>query len=397
MADYGFDTETINVTLETTEEKIDVTLGQFSAGTIDNYDYLKNRPRINGKVITGDMTSDDYGVITDYEALDNIPSIDGAELKGEMTGADIGIIKSYEGLTDIPKVDGVELKGEMTGADIGIIKNYEDLEGLPKIAGKTIKGELTPSDFGVIKSYSDLTDKPSVDGKEIDGELTKEELGIVTDYEKLDNLPKISGRVLKGNLKLNELGVVVSDTMANWSAQRNLISEKDVLYIYVDYQTIDNGNGSTTITPGIKIGDGHTKLNLLPFLNAPDQRILNHLVNTVIHITADERTKWNQAVSDLSVIQRRFDGGMRYIGTTTTEITDGSIVQAIKIGNTYHQPSAGDVVLYGTKEFMYSKGEYWVELGDNTIVDSLFNTQGKIKDSFLPIKSYDASTGTLVL
>ena len=387
----------INFSVSQEEEVIKVRLGQFATMSIEDYNLLVNRPTVDGKIIEGPMTSSDFGVVTDYEDLSNIPTIDGVELKGDMSSSDLSLVKSYNDLEDKPTVDGKTIEGAMTSSDLGVIKDYEGLDNLPSINGVEIKGNLSKSDVGIVDSYTDLHNKPTVDGKAIEGSMTASDFGVVTDYEDLNNLPTLNGEELKGDIVIGDLGFVLTNTMAGWSAQRDLVSKKDVFYVYSDYQAINNGSGSVVVFPGLKVGDGHTKLNQLPFMNSPDPRLLNHIANNIIHVTSEERTKWNKAVSDLIVVQSQLQGGMHDIGVTTTELTDGSSTNTILIDGKYVTPTAGDFVKYGAKEFMYAKGGYWVELGDESFISSLLDSNGKINESYLPAKAYDSTSGTLSL
>lgn len=53
-----------------------------------------------------------------------------------------------------------------------------------------------------------------------------------------------------------------SDTTENWNAQPDLIAKLNHIYVYLDYIVTDDGN-----VPGIKIGNGNTKLADLQFLS----------------------------------------------------------------------------------------------------------------------------------
>ena len=54
---------------------------------------------------------------------------------------------------------------------------------------------------------------------------------------------------------------------------------------------------------------------------------------------------------------------MHFKGTTTTALTDGTTTAAVTINNSSYTPSAGDVVLYNNKEFVWT-GSLWELLGD---------------------------------
>lgn len=114
------------------------------------------------------------------------------------------------------------------------------------------------------------------------------------DYSPLHNKPKVNGVELVGNKTSEDLKIVLRDTTKNWNAQASLIAEKNVLYIYIDYQIKDNGDGTFTYTPGIKVGDGTSYLIDMPFVGADNPIIEEHIRDNTIHVTAEEREFWNK-------------------------------------------------------------------------------------------------------
>lgn len=56
-------------------------------------------------------------------------------------------------------------------------------------------------------------------------------------------------------------------------------------------------------------------------------------------------------------------GAMRFLGTSATAITDGATTNPITIGTTSTTVASGNVVLYGSKEFVWN-GKSWEELGN---------------------------------
>lgn len=95
--------------------------------------------------------------------------------------------------------------------------------------------------------------------------------------------------------------IYASKTSAEWNADRYMISEKNVLYIYTDFKTIEK-DGEEYFLPGLKFGDGTSYLIDLPFLNSGDNSEINeilmdHINNNVIHITANERDFWNNKLN----------------------------------------------------------------------------------------------------
>jgi hypothetical protein len=65
-------------------------------------------------------------------------------------------------------------------------------------------------------------------------------------------------------------------------------------------------------------------------------------------------------------------GGMHFVGVTTTALTDGSAAETIMISGASHTSTAGDIVLYNSKEFVFSDVDSkWHEFGDNSAFKAL--------------------------
>lgn len=107
-------------------------------------------------------------------------------------------------------------------------------------------------------------------------------------------------RKIKNNL--NNKIIYYSKTKSEWNLNRDFMSQKNVLYIYTDYKTIEK-DGEQILIPGLKIGDGTTYLIDLPFINDTsrgselEQLILDHINNKVIHISQEERNFWNNKLN----------------------------------------------------------------------------------------------------
>lgn len=115
------------------------------------------------------------------------------------------------------------------------------------------------------------------------------------DYNNLRNKPSIAGVVLQGNLTWAQLGLDVdhavkmySNTTAGWNSTPTARSDRNTIYVYTDHQIINDTN-----IPGLKIGDGVVPIVDLPFIDA---KYMEHIQDTTIHITAAERTAWNNKV-----------------------------------------------------------------------------------------------------
>ena len=119
------------------------------------------------------------------------------------------------------------------------------------------------------------------------------------DYNSLKNKPKINSITLEGEISAEDLGLgrVYYDTTSNWNAQGSLIAERSAIYIYSDYQYIDDGNDRIPVA-GMKIGDGSSFLIDMPFItDTASAIIVEHISNSNVHITSQERDFWNNKVS----------------------------------------------------------------------------------------------------
>lgn len=88
------------------------------------------------------------------------------------------------------------------------------------------------------------------------------------------------------------------DTTEGWNDLGDFVTSEGHIYIYDDYETIDNGDGTVTYVPALKVGDGVSYLSDLPFTTNGSSRVLTeHINNETIHVTAADKAKWNQNVS----------------------------------------------------------------------------------------------------
>ena len=75
-----------------------------------------------------------------------------------------------------------------------------------------------------------------------------------------------------------------------WEEQSPMVSEPGALYIWRDWYQDEQGNDM----PGVKVGDGNAYVADLPF---KDEGYLNHILNTDIHVTPEEKEFWNNKVT----------------------------------------------------------------------------------------------------
>ena len=112
-------------------------------------------------------------------------------------------------------------------------------------------------------------------------------------YNALENKPRINGVELIGDKSSAELHIIYSATTAEWNAQLTLIAEKDAIYVYTDHATVGGHE-----VAGIKVGDGTSYLIDMPFVGAEiAAALLSHTSNTVIHVTAEDKSRWDAKTS----------------------------------------------------------------------------------------------------
>lgn len=114
---------------------------------------------------------------------------------------------------------------------------------------------------------------------------------IIRDYNQLFNKPSIEGVQLMGNRTLDEFGIpyIYRGTTEEWSAQTTLVSKPGALYIYTD-RMVSHGKN----IPGFKVGDGNAYVVDLPFSDDP---YYEHIMNTVIHVTQEDKDYWSDKVT----------------------------------------------------------------------------------------------------
>ena len=111
-------------------------------------------------------------------------------------------------------------------------------------------------------------------------------------------------------------------------------------------------------------------------------------------ITLPSGTTYNlkdaQARTDIANIQQAIAGGLVFIGETTTALTDGATTNPITINGASVTAVAGNLVLYGDKEFLFD-GTKWIEMGDLSLLGAL-SYKNSASGSFTPSGSVSAPT-----
>lgn len=96
----------------------------------------------------------------------------------------------------------------------------------------------------------------------------------------------------------------------------------------------------------------------------------------ISQITLPSGTTYNlkdaKARTDIEALQSAVTGGMHYIGVTTTALTDGATTNPIKINNVDVTAKSGDIVMYGSLEFVWADSDNkWHEFGSTGSLKAL--------------------------
>lgn len=116
---------------------------------------------------------------------------------------------------------------------------------------------------------------------------TKDEVGET--YALSNDYFKINLSNALGNDSSVQLPVFYG-TASEMTALNSTKSQAGAIYIYSDYR--ENQNGSKV--PGIRLGDGNAYVGDLPYQDAD---FLQHMNNTTIHVSAFDRSKWDDKVT----------------------------------------------------------------------------------------------------
>ena len=111
------------------------------------------------------------------------------------------------------------------------------------------------------------------------------------DYNSLINKPMINGAVLEGNQSSSDINIIDSKTTAEWNSDPDLIAQKNMIYIYTDYDEVQGQK-----IPAIKIGDGTTYLIDLPFTSMGEGNVTPEQIefwNNKVRVYIDENNQEN--------------------------------------------------------------------------------------------------------
>lgn len=91
------------------------------------------------------------------------------------------------------------------------------------------------------------------------------------------------------------------DITQHWNEARGFVPLAGEVIIYTDYKTIQkeiDGEMKNVNIPGVKVGDGQTYVQDLPFVDTElRDTIMNHINNENIHVSLQEKLFWNNKLN----------------------------------------------------------------------------------------------------
>lgn len=97
---------------------------------------------------------------------------------------------------------------------------------------------------------------------------------------------------------------VTAKTVQEWAQQTGYVPANEEIIIYTNYESVVENN-ETVLVPNIKIGDGSTYVQDLPFIDKVlRQTLIDHVNDTAAHVTAADKLFWNNKlnVNDLEEV-----------------------------------------------------------------------------------------------
>ena len=88
--------------------------------------------------------------------------------------------------------------------------------------------------------------------------------------------------------------IPIIGTTVYFEGVKTTVPPRGQLVIFSDLRSIKKSDGTTITSAGIKVGDGNTSIEQLPFI---DWFYWDHLNDANIHVTAEEKTFWNNKIS----------------------------------------------------------------------------------------------------
>lgn len=175
-----------------------------------------------------------------------------------------------------------------------------DTDRICVTGGDMFKSVYDPDNDGVV-TYAGTA--YSIDG------LSKQDILDLTEVDSalsVESERPVQNKIVTG--AINQLSAamtkVTAKTCNEWAQQIGYVPDNKEIAIYTDYEVVEEGQ-ERILVPNIKIGDGSTYVQDLPFIDKVlRQDLIDHINNSSVHVTPAEKVFWNNKlnVNDLQEV-----------------------------------------------------------------------------------------------
>ena len=286
------------------------------------------------------------GGTTNYNQLNNRPQVEGQTLQGNMTLHQLGIASEDDTI--------IEHEGELT--------NIIDDSSLAEVA-KSQCGISLYFESTIVDDSGEKHEEIKLSGSSSTSYAHAITVGtVVSSFNEEDSYPKILEKghtyyCKQGNENYNGsqyLYLVYATGSVSESSPRIPFTKEGTEFTVPEDAGANNAY-FIVIMPTLEEDYGENPEPCIPLVCEKGEPAKSSLIDKILALQS-RMTSAEDAISALE----QFD---TYLGITTTELTDGSTTNPIVIAGESVTAVAGNIVIYGSKEFIFN-GTRWQEFGD---------------------------------
>ena len=260
--------------------------------------------------------------------------------------------------------------------------------------------------------FPNSTDEYQINAVRLDGktasEINTHNSHSIVSGTKADGSTNIVGTSSSGNLTLGDSGV----TAGEYGPTANQTPAYGATFNVPDIKVNSKGIVTSVVNRTVKIPASDNSEQTLTVANKSNTDTTD-LVYTVTNIVESgtkghtltptytglpTKSYVDTKISNLKPSDLGLSQALKFVGTTTTALTDGATTSPIKINSANHTPATGDVVIVsGTDQEFVWTGAAWEELGDASSHSKIGHTHTVThKPAGTVSKPTFSGTGTLI-
>lgn len=337
--------ETQTIKIENVDKTQKIKIGVSPIVVNNDYEPLKNKPRINGVELIGDKTSSELGIepYDDTDIRNQINQVnelaeqnerDIVNLGNRVTGIEEDLLEQEESINHLDdiKVDKVEGKSLIDDTEIARLKdvtNYNDTGIKQEIANlktnkqdKLIAGENIIIENNIISStgggsgtgnYNDLENKPSINNIELTGNKTLSDLGIISyddteirqEISNLDvEVDNLTDNVNKIALNVDENTNDINTLEQNYTTLRNEVLEQEETLNHLDDTKADK-TSIPTKNSQLENDSNYATKSEIPDVSEFIKKTVDDLVNYYKKSETYTQSEVNQLIGAIKTISMK--------------------------------------------------------------------------------------------